>query len=221
MIESMNNSLLNGLNIDEILRKHMKDDPLAEALHPDPADLADASAGNKDTVSVSAESQQAAQALLAEVNAPDDYAEKLLVAKRMDEREALDALAAEFNLLEHISEDMRDAIHDAAARGARKKNDDVYKATEKNVRDMKDDIERAAAAAVAPKDAAGNPIELPGSGSDAPAVDVPAAPVAPAAPNVAPQATPGADPETVLPEASAAQVVSATPRPLPKLNITV
>lgn len=214
MIDGTSNALLNGLDIEEILRKQLNKDPLEKILHPDPADLAPAAALGKDTADLSAESLEAARSLLAETTAPKDYAEELLASKRMSEQEALDALATEFNALDHVSEEMRDAVLDAAARGARKKNDDVYAASEKNVDEMKEEIERAAAAAMAPKDADGNPIELPGDTSgSAPAADIPAAAVqtAPVV-NLAPAA---------VADGSAAPAAETAHRAAPTLNITV
>ena len=215
MIDSTANALLNGLDIEEILRKQLKKDPLEKILNPDPEDLAGAVAPSKDTASLSAESLEAARSLLAETTAPKDYAEELLASKRMSAQQALDALAAEVNVMDYMSEEMRDAVNDAAARGARKKNDDVYAASEKNVNEMKRDIDRAAEAAAAPKDADGNPIELPGdtSASEA-AADIPTAQAAQAAPAV------NLNPTAVV-DGGAAPTTETGRRAAPKLNITV
>lgn len=215
MIDGMSGGLLNGLNIDEILRKQLKKDPLEEILNPDPAALAETAATSKDTASLSAESLEAARSLLAEVNTPKDYTEELLISKRMDEQQALDALATEFNIMDYVSEEMRDAVNEVKTKGALKKQEDVQKASEKNVNEMKEDIERAAAAAMAPKDAEGNPIELPGdTGASEAAAGISAAQMAQAAPAV------NLDPTVVI-DGGAAPAAETAQHATPKLNITV
>ena len=215
MIDSTANALLNGLDIEEILRKQLKKDPLEKILNPDPEDLAGAVAPSKDTASLSAESLEAARSLLAETTAPKDYAEELLASKRMSAQQALDALAAEVNVMDYMSEEMRDAVNEVKTKGALKKQEDVQRASEKNVNELKEEIERAAAAAMAPKDADGNPIGLPGdtSASEA-AADIPTAQAAQAAPAV------NLNPTAVV-DGGAAPAAETGHRAAPKLNITV
>ena len=215
MIDSTGNALLNGLDIEEILRKQLKKDPLEKILNPDPEDLAGAVAPSKDTASLSAESLEAARSLLAETTAPKDYAEELLASKRMSAQQALDALAAEVNVMDYMSEEMRDAVNEVKTKGALKKQEDVQRASEKNADELKEEIERAAAAAMAPKDADGNPIELPGdtSASEA-AADIPTVQAAQAAPAV------NLNPTAVV-DGGAAPTAETRPRAAPKLNITV
>ena len=213
-------NMLNGVNLEELLRKKLEKDPLEKILNPDPAQtpeqpLEQISAAPKDTLSVSAQSLEAAS-MLKEFNTAKDYAKTALETKQMDAEMAMEALATEFNALEHMSEEMRDAVLDAAARGARKKNDDVYAASEKNVNEVKEDIDRAAEEAATPKDADGNPIELPGQSAARAAAAADAASPAPA-PQAAAVASAAAAPvDAELETAASAPAVST-----PKLNITV
>lgn len=212
MIDSINGQL-EGLDINELLRKQLKKDPLEEILNPDPAALLkEAVIPSKDTLSVSPESLEAASSLLSEFNSPKDYAQAALDVKRMDAEMAMDALSAEVNALDYMSAEMRDAVLDAAAKGALKKREDVYEASEKNVAEIKDDIERAAAEAVAPKDANGKPIETLGQS--------PAPQPGTAGPVTVPQAAPNVGAAGL--ELAAAPVITGTPaRVAPALNITV
>ena len=213
MIEGISggSGLLNGLNIEELLRKKLKQDPLEQILHPDAEGLIEQAAPSpKDSLSVSAASLEAANDMLKEFNAANDYVQTALEAKQMDESAALDALATEFDILDYMSAEMRDAVLDAAAKGARKKNDDVYAASEENVNEIKEDIERAAAEATAPKDAEGNPIEVPGQ----PAAH--SGDAAAASPPPAPQAAPAADVVVMDVAAEAADAPAA-----PKVNIRI
>ena len=213
MIEGMSggSGLLNELNIEELLRKKLKQDPLEQILHPDTGGLIEQTAPSpKDSLSVSAASLEAANDMLKEFNTAKDYAQTALEAKQMDKDAALDALATEFDILDYMSVEMRDAVLDAAARGARKKNDDVYVASEENVNEIKEDIERAAAEAVAPKDAEGNPIEMPGQPAAQPGG------AAAASPPPAPQAAPAADVVVMDVAAEAADAPAA-----PKVNIRI
>ena len=220
MIDSLNgaSNLLNGVDLEELLRKKLENDPLEKTLNPDSAQMLEQSleqASNtpRDTLSVSSQSLEAAS-MLKEFNTAKDYAQTALESKRMDSEMAMDALATEFNVMEHMSEEMRDAVLDAAARGARKKNDDVYAASEKNVNEVKEDIDRAAEEAATPKDADGNPIELPGqSAARAAAVADAAAP----APQASAAASAAAAPVDVEAEAASAAPAAAAL----KLNITV
>ena len=214
MIDGMSgaSNLLNGVNLEELLRKKLEKDPLEEILNPDPAKLLEqASTSSKDTLTVSAQSLEAA-GLLRELNTARDYAQTALEAKRMDAEMAMDALGTEVNVLDYMSEDMRDSVLDAAARGARKKNDDAYAASEKTVNETKKDIDRAAEEAAAPKDADGNPLELPGQSAARAAAAADAAGPAPQAAPVVSAAAAAVDVEVGTPSAAAAA---------PKLNITV
>lgn len=218
MIDGMSgaSNLLNGVNLEEILRKKLEKDPLEEILNPDPAQLLEqASAGSKDTLTVSAESMEAAS-MLKEFNTAKDYAKTALETRQMDAEMAMEAKATEFNVLDHMSAEMRDSVLDAAQRGRRKKNDDVYAASEQTVNEAKKDIDRAAEEAATPKDADGNPIELPGQSAARAAATADAAAPAPApqAASVASAAAAAVDVDVDTPSAVPAAAA-------PKLNITV
>lgn len=166
------NDLLGGVSLTELLRKQAKS-PLEELLYPDSsAEAIQAMAAPSDFLSISEESLAAANDMLKELNTPKDYADTSLESKRMDAASALDALNAEFDILDYVSEEMRDAVLEARAKGALKKREDVYEASKDNVKEMKEDIDRTAEEAAAPKNADGNPIDMLGTTSEAPTASV-------------------------------------------------
>ncbi len=192
--------LMGGKSLEEILREQMKD-PLEEVLKADPATLAQEAmkelAG--DTVSLSEASKN-----LAEATAAKDYLELSKEERQATAEMELAEGLAQTNLMQFMSADMRNSIEEMGAKGVRAKmNEEVSKASEQNVNELKRDIEAAAQ----PTDESGQP--LPGvQAAAAQPIDITPAPAAPVV-----AAAVAAEPVEVTPAAPKVKVA--------KVNVTV
>ena len=198
--------LMGGKSLEEILREQMKD-PMEEMLKGDVSAMVEQAAKqlSPDTVSLSEASKN-----LAEATAAKDYLElskeERLAVAEMELAEGL----AQTNLMQFMSADMRNSIEEVAAKGAQgKMNEEVSKASERNVDELKASVEAAAQ----PKDENGEPIA--GTTASAQPMDVTPAPASTAQAVAAAAAAPvaAAEPVDVTPDAPKVKVAS--------VNVTV